>query len=172
MSGDHFPPAPGAGSPSQEEARSRLAELGSARSTDAVAERAELLRVLGRLDEALATAEESYRLAFFTGDRELVTEARLRRARVLRDQGTLERAFTEARACRETARTEQWGELEASALHQLAAVQVDLGRLDDARVTVSELIELRVGQHAPQEQLSGLNAALETIMRRMLTEPA
>lgn len=153
----------------EQEARARLDELGTGRSTDAVAERAELLRVLGRLDEALATAEESYRLAFFTGDRELVTEARLRRARVLQDQGTLDRALAETKACREAARTESWGDLEASALYQQATVLVDLGRLEDARISVSELIELRVAQHAPQEQLSALNGALEVIMRRMLT---
>ncbi len=152
-------------------ARTRLAELGTARSTDAVAERAELLRILGRLDEALATAEESYRLAFFTGDRELVTEARLRRARVLRDQGSVDRALSEVRACRQAARTEGWGGLEASAMYQQANLLVEMGKLDDARVTVSELIELRMAQHAPQEHLSSLNRALEVIMRRMLTEP-
>lgn len=153
-------------------AQVRLEELGTARSTDAVAERAELLRVLGRLDEAFATAEESYRLAFFTGDRQLVTSARLRRARVLQDKGNLERALSEVRACRQAAQTESWGEVEASALYQQASVLVDLGRLEDARVTVSELIELRVSQRAPQEQLTALNGALEIIMRRMLTEPA
>ncbi|MEY2848822.1 MAG: hypothetical protein RI885_1487 [Actinomycetota bacterium] len=153
-------------------AQARLDELGTARSTDAVAERAELLRIVGRLDDALATAEESYRLAFFTGDRELVTEARLRRARVLQDQGAVDRALSEVKACRQASATEQWGELEASALHQQASILVDTGRLDDARITVSELIELRVRQRAPQEQLTALNGALEVIMRRMLTEPA
>ena len=152
-------------------AQARLEELGTARSTDAVAERAELLRVLGRLDEALATAEESYRLAFFTGDRELVTAARLRRARVLQDQNSLDRALAEVKACRQSARTESWSELEASALYQQASVLVDLGRLEDARITVSELIELRVRQRAPQEQIAALGNALEVIMRRMLTEP-
>ena len=153
-------------------AQSRLNELGTARSTAAVAERADLLRVLGRLDEALATAEESYRLAFFTGDREDVTAARLRRARVLQDMGTLDRALTEVKACRQAARTENWGELEASALYQQASVLVDLRRLEEARTTISELIKLRASQGAPPEQLTALDEALETIMRRMLTEPA
>ena len=153
-------------------AKARLNELGTARSTAAVAERAELLRVLGRLDEALATAEESYRLAFFTGDREQLTEARLRRARVLHDTGALERAATEVKACRQTARTESWGELEASALYQLASVLVDLGRLEEARVSVSELIQLSVAHGAPLEQLEALDGALEDIMRRILTETA
>lgn len=172
------PPAPGdtdsalRGSADREAAQARLDELGTARSTDAVAERAELLRIVGRLDDALATAEESYRLAFFTGDRELVTEARLRRARVLQDQGAGDRALSEVKACRQASATEQWGELEASALYQQASILVDMSRLDDARITVSELIELRVRQHAPQEQLTALNGALEVIMRRMLTEPA
>lgn len=152
-------------------AQARLDALGTARSTDAIAERAELLRVLGRLDEAFATAEESYRLAFFTGDRELVSLARLRRARVLQDKGTLDRALAEVKACRQAAHTESWGEVEATALHQQASVLVDLGRLEDARITVSELIQLRVAQDAPPEQLTALNGALEDIMRRMLTEP-
>lgn len=151
-------------------ARARLEELGTARSTDAVAERAELLRVLGRLDEALATAEESYRLAFFTGDRETVTEARLRRARVLHDQGSLERAITEVKACRQSARTEGWGELESTALFQQASLSVDLGRLEDAKTALVELIELRTAQRAPHEQLQSLNSALEYIERGAIAE--
>lgn len=152
------------------DAQERLDELGTARSTSAIAERAELLRVLGRLDEALAVAEESYRLAFFTGDRERVTEARLRRARVLRDKGSLDRALSEAKACRQTARTEGWGELEASALYQQANMLVESGRLEDARDTVSQLIELRMAQHAPPEHIASLNRALEVILRRMIPE--
>ena len=152
------------------DAQTRLDELGTARSTTAIAERAELLRVLGRLDEALAVSEESYRLAFFTGDRERVTEARLRRARVLRDRGSLERALSEAKACHETARAEGWGALEASALYQQANMLVELGRLEDARDTVSQLIELRMAQHAPPEHLASLNRALEVILRRMIPE--
>ncbi|HEV7957665.1 MAG: hypothetical protein JWL94_1770 [Microbacteriaceae bacterium] len=153
-------------------AQARLDALGTARSTDAIAERAELLRVLGRIDEAFATAEESYRLAFFTGDREQVTLARLRRARVLQDKGNLERALADVKACRQAAHTEGWGEVEASALYQQASVLVDMGKLEDARVAVSELIQLRVAQDAPAEQLALLNSALEDIMRRMLIEPS
>lgn len=153
-------------------AQTRLDELGTARSTDAVAERAELLRVLGRLDEALATAEESYRLAFFTGDRELVTEARLRRARVLQDQLSLDRALSEVKACRQASHTESWGELEASALYQQASILVDLRKFEEARATISELVGLRASQGAPPEQLSALDDALEIIMRRMLTDPS
>ena len=151
------------------DAQARLDALGTARSTEAVAERAELLRILGRLDDALATAEESYRLAFFTGNREVVTEARLRRARVLQDLGTLDRALAEVRACLQAARTEQWGELEASALYQQASILVDLDKLEEAHATVTQLIDLRVAQGAPAEQVTNLNGALEVIMRRMLT---
>ncbi len=151
------------------DAQARLDALGTARSTEAVAERAELLRILGRLDDALATAEESYRLAIFTGDREVVTEARLRRARVLQDVGTLDRALTEVRACLQAARTEQWGELEASALYQEASILVDLDRLEDAHATVAQLIDLRVAQGAPDEQIANLNGALNVIAKRMHT---
>lgn len=152
-------------------ARARLDELGSARSTDAVAERADLLRVLGRLDEALAAAEESYRLAHFTGDREQVTAARLRRARVFQAQGKLDRALTDVAACRLSARTEQWDQLEGMAMQQQAVILLDLHRLDDARLTISDLIELRVAQRVPASQLSELHEAIETIMRRILVEP-
>lgn len=153
-------------------AKVRLQELGTARSTDAVAERAELLRVLGRLDEALAVAEESYRLAFFTGDRREVTTARLRRARVLQGQGAFDRALSEVRACRLAARTESWGELEATALYQQASLLAETGRLEEARVALSELIELRVTERAPQEQLTALNSAMETLTRRIAAESA
>lgn len=153
-------------------ALARLEQLGTARNTTAVAERAELLRVLGRLDEALAMAEESYRLAFFTGDREFVVSTRLSRARVLHDRGTLARALTEVSACRQSARTEGWGELEATSLYQQASILVDLTRYAEAQTALTDLIELKTAQRAPHEQLTALSAALEMVMRRILVEPS
>lgn len=149
----------------------RLEQLGTARNTTAVAERAELLRVLGRLDEALATAEESYRLAFFTGDREFVVSTRLSRARVLHDRGTLDRALAEVSACRQSARTEGWGELEATSLYQQASILVDLARFAEAQTALTDLIELRTAQRAPHDQLTALGTALEMVMRRVLAVP-
>ncbi|MDN3477201.1 hypothetical protein QL987_00970, partial [Curtobacterium sp. APC 4022] len=93
----------------------RLRDLGQSRSTDALAERAELLRLLGRLDEALTVAEEVFRLTMFTGERQDKVSARIRRAHILHDLGRYERAATEASMARDTAATEEWPELEGAA---------------------------------------------------------
>ena len=96
---------------------SRLAELGSGRSTAALGEKAELLRLLGRYGEALVAAEHAFRLAHFSGDREQLTAARLRRARVFQYQGELDRALAEMTAVRATATLEEWASLEGSAAY-------------------------------------------------------
>ena len=51
-----------------------------------------LLRLLGRLDEAYEVANEAVRQARFTGDREQLLGARIRRAQVLQYQGKYEEA--------------------------------------------------------------------------------
>ncbi len=82
----------------------RLDELGSLRSLSALNEKTVLLRLLGRLDDAIVVGNEAVRQARFTGDREQLLGARIRRAQVLQYQGKLDEAIVELTGCVDEAR--------------------------------------------------------------------
>lgn len=146
----------------------RLAELGASRSTAALGERADLLRMLGRLDEALAIAEEAFRLAHFTGDRADSTAARIRRAYVFKEQGRLERALNDLHTSRISAATEEWHELEAAAAELEGYTLYDLGRYEEARVSLAAALAAYEKAGAPAERTNGLRVAIEGVMRAIL----
>src|SRR6185437_13358842 len=102
-----------------------LDELGELRSLSALNEKAVLLRLVGRLDEAWQVANEALRQARFTGDREQVLGARIRRAQVLQYQGKLEEAVTELSGCVDEARTHEWTALEAFAVQNRGKTYFD-----------------------------------------------
>lgn len=91
----------------------RLDELGQLRSLTALNEKVVLLRLTGRLDEAMIVANEAVRQARFSGDRELTLGARIRRAQVMQYQGKLAPALQELSLCVEEAQNHEWGALEA-----------------------------------------------------------
>ncbi|WP_423921917.1 hypothetical protein ACPEEZ_01705 [Frigoribacterium sp. 2-23] len=155
-------------------AEARLAQLGQSRSTAALGERADLLRTLGRLDEALAIAEEAFRLAHFTGDRADSTQARIRRAHVFREQGRLERALNDLHTSHITATTEEWRDLEAAAAELEGYTLFDLGRIEEARAALGDALTAYEAAGAPRERTDGLRAAIEGMMRSYLqaSQPA
>lgn len=146
----------------------RLAELGASRSTAALGERADLLRLLGRLDEALAISEEAFRLAHFTGDRADATAARIRRAYVFKEQGRLERALNDLHTSRISAATEEWYELEAAAAELEGYTLFDLGRFEEARTSLTAALAAYEKAGAPAERTNGLRVAIEGVMRAIL----
>jgi len=145
-------------------AEARLAALGQSRSTTALGERADLLRTLGRLDEALAIAEEAFRLAHFTGDRADSTAARIRRAHVLREQGKLDRALNDLHTSRITASTEEWRELEGAAAELQGYTLHDLGRTDEARIALADALHAYEQAGVPRDQTEGLRYAIEAVL--------
>lgn len=151
-------------------AEARLAALGQSRSTAALGERADLLRLLGRLDEALAIAEEAFRLAHFTGDRADSTAARIRRAHIFREQGKLDRALNDLHTSRITAATEEWRELEAAAAELEGYTLYDLGRNEEARETLAKALEAYEASGAPRDRTNGLRVAIEGVMRAYLSD--
>lgn len=151
-------------------AEARLAALGQSRSTDALGERADLLRLLGRLDEALAIAEEAFRLAHFTGDRADSTAARIRRAHIFREQGKLDRALNDLHTSRITSATEEWRELEAAAAELEGYTLYDLGRNEEARETLAKALEAYEASGAPRDRTNGLRVAIEGVMRAYLSD--
>ena len=148
-------------------AEARLAALGQSRSTSALGERADLLRTLGRLDEALAIAEEAFRLAHFTGDRADSTAARIRRAHVFREQGKLERALNDLHTSRITASTEEWRELEAAAAELEGYTLFDLGRHDEARDVLSQALLAYEATGAPRDRIDELRSAIDGVVPRL-----
>ena len=150
----------------------RLRDLGQSRSTDALAERAELLRLLGRLDESLVIAEEVFRLAMFTGERQDKVAARIRRAHVLHDLGRHDRAATEAAMARDTAATEEWPELEGAAAEIEGWSLFENDRFDEARAALSRAYQAFRQAGAPSERTDALRTAVEAAMRASITNPA
>ncbi|QZQ55311.1 hypothetical protein KZI27_19040 [Curtobacterium sp. TC1] len=150
----------------------RLRDLGQSRSTEALAERAELLRLLGRLDESLVVAEEVFRLAMFTGERQDKVAARIRRAHILHDLGRHERAATEAALARDTAATEEWPELEGAAAEIEGWSLFENDRFEEARAALSRAYQAFRQAGAPSERTDALRTAVEAAMRASITHPA
>jgi tetratricopeptide (TPR) repeat protein len=121
----------------------RLDELGSLRSLSALNEKTVLLRLLNRLDEALVVANEAMRQARFTGDREQLLGARVRRAQVLQYQGKLDEAVTELSGCVDEARTHEWTALEAFAVQNRGKAHFDAEDYEDALADVTAAVFLR-----------------------------
>jgi len=149
-------------------AEARLAALGQSRSTSALGERADLLRLLGRLDEALAIAEEAFRLAHFTGDRADSTAARIRRAHIFREQGKLDRALNDLHTSRITAATEEWRELEAAAAELEGYTLLELERHDEARENLAQSLTAYAATGAPRDRVTDLQNAFDDVLRAYL----
>jgi len=102
-----------------------------------------LLRLLGRLDEAMVIANEAVRQARFTGDREQLLGARVRHAQVLQYQGKLDEAITELSGCVNEARTHEWTALEAFAVQNRGKAHFDAEEYEEALADVTAAVFLR-----------------------------
>lgn len=121
----------------------RLEELGSLRSLSALNEKTVLLRLLGRLDEAIEVGNEAVRQARFTGDREQLLGARIRRAQVLQYQGKTDEAVVELTGCVDEARGREWTALEAFAIQNRGKVYFDTGDFENALSDMTAAVFLR-----------------------------
>lgn len=141
----------------------RLDELGELRSLSALNEKVALLRLVGRLDEAWDIANEAVRQARFTGDREMLLAARIRRAQVQQFLGRLDDAMTELSLCMEEARVHEWTRLESYATQQRGKVNFDQGMLSAARADFAAAIALGERLGASQEEMESALMALEVV---------
>ncbi|NQX29672.1 hypothetical protein HQQ81_20185 [Microbacteriaceae bacterium VKM Ac-2854] len=108
-------------------ASERLDEIGTLRSLAALNEKVELLRLLGRLDEAWDVANEAVRRSRFSGDRAELLSARVRRARLMQLRGTTDAALSELSLCVDEAFTHEWHAEHAFALRHRGLTLFDLG---------------------------------------------
>lgn len=122
-----------------------MAELGELRSLAALNEKVSLLRLVGRLDEAWEVANEAARQARFTGSREDLLAARIRRAQVMQFMTRLEEALTELTTCVDEARAHDWFRLQAFALQHRGKVYFDQGHLEEALADFRASAALREG---------------------------
>ena len=150
-------------------AEARLAELEGRRDMESLNERVGLLRLVGKLDEAWDAANESLRNVRFSGDREQLCLARIRRAQVQQFQGKLEAALIELTSCVDEARNHDWAAAEAFALHHRGKVLFDqreyAAALNDFRTAAT--IGTRIG--AAEEQIQSSLVAV-AVAESYLTE--
>ena len=102
-----------------------------------------LLRLLDRLAEAMVVANEALRQARFTGDREQLLGARVRRAQVLQYQGKFDEAIAELTGCVNEARAHEWTALEAFAVQSRGKSYFDAGDYQNALADVTAAVFLR-----------------------------
>jgi hypothetical protein len=145
------------------EAGRRLEELGDLRSLSALNEKVALLRLIGRLDDALVIANEALRQARFTGDREQVLAARIRRAQVLQYQGKLDEALIELSACVDNAHINEWMRLEAFALQCRGKVQFDQRDFAPALSDFTSAVFLREKLGAKKDEVESSLVAVAVV---------
>lgn len=144
-------------------AAERLEELGALRSLSALNEKAALLRLVGRLDEAFDMANEAARQARFTGSREQLTACRIRRAQVLQAQGKLDDAAYELTHCVADAEAHDWTHVAAFARQHRGKVHFDQGNLEDALTDFTAAVFLREKGGAPADQLESSLIAVAVV---------
>jgi len=91
----------------------------------------------------MAIANEAVRQARFTGDREQLLGARVRRAQVLQFQGKLFEAITELSGCVDEARSRDWTALEAFAIQNRGKAHFDAQEYEAALADVTAAVFLR-----------------------------
>lgn len=141
-------------------ASERLDEIGGQRNTEALNEKVGLLRLAGRLDEAWDMANDALRQARFSGDREELCLARIRRAQVQHYRGKLEPALIELTSCVDEARGHDWATVEALALHERGKVHFDLEDLKAALLDFRTAVTIRVRIGASADEVDSSMVAI------------
>lgn len=158
-----------------EAALARLEVVQQFRSLSAMNERVSLLRLLGRLEEAFELAQAAYRQSMFTGSREDILAARIRRAVVTQFQGEqdpakLELAVSELTTCAEEALSRDWHVLAGFALQHRGKVHFDRADYQAALADFEQAEVLRRRDGVPPDQLASTQFALQ-VVRELLGSP-
>lgn len=151
----------------------RLDELGVQRSLPALLEKVWLLKVLGRLDEALELSDQSVRLARMSGTRRDLLRSRILHATVLQARNAWPAAARELAMCAAEAEGQGWNQMAATALQHRGRVLFDAGDYDGAKADFKRTLFLRQEGGAAEEQLESTLLAIDaTDRRRMLQSVA
>jgi tetratricopeptide (TPR) repeat protein len=141
----------------------RLDELGALRSLSALNEKVGLLRLVGRLDEALDMANQALRQSRFTGSREDLVASRIRRAQVLQFQGKLEDAAYELTHCLLDAETHEWTSIAAFGRQNRGKVYFEQGNLEGALADFKAAVFLREKGGASADELESSLIAVAVV---------
>ncbi len=150
----------------QAECAERLAEIESQRSLPAMLERVWLLKVLDRLDEAHALAEETVRQARMAGTRKDVLRARVLHATVLQYRGAHSAADQVLATCAAEAEGQRWHSIAAFARQHQGKNAYEAGDLEHARESFKQELFLRREAGADERELETVLLAIEMIERR------
>ncbi|WP_309104350.1 hypothetical protein [Microbacterium sp.] len=144
----------------------RLAEIEAQRSLPALLERVWLLKVLGRLDEALTLADETVRQARMAGTRKDVLRARVLHATVLQFRRAHAAAEQELATCAAEAEGHRWLAIAAFAHQHHGKNAYEAGDYDTARESFKRSLFLRREAGAEDHELETALLAIEAAERR------
>ncbi len=148
------------------ECKDRLDEIGEQRSLPALLERVWLLKVLGRLEDALVLSEQSVRVARMAGTRKDLLRARILHATVDQHRGAFAAAEHELTTCAEEAEGQGWSAIAAFAVQHRGKVHFDAGDFTRARADFKRALFLRQEAGTPDDQLESTLLAIDAADRR------
>lgn len=146
--------------------KERLDEIGEQRSLPALLERVWLLKVLGRLEDALVLSEQSVRLARMAGTRKDLLRARILHASVQQFRGAFAAAEQELTMCADEAEGQGWSAIAAFAYQHRGKVNYDVEDYEAARRDFKRALFLRQEAGAPDDQLESTLLAVDAADRR------
>lgn len=149
-----------------EECTARLGEIENQRSLPALLERVWLLKVLDRLDESLALADEAVRQARMAGTRKDVLRARVLHATILQYRGAYAAAEQELATCADEAEGQRWLSIAAFAHHHHGKNAYESGDYETARESFKRSLFLRREAGAEDRDLETALLAIEAAERR------
>ncbi len=153
-----------------DECATRLEEIESQRSLPAMLERVWLLKVLGRLDDALVLADETVRQARMAGTRRDVLRARVLHATILQYRGAHAAAEQELATCASEAEGQRWLSIAAFAHQHHGKNAYEAGDYETARESFKQSLFLRREAGAQDSELETALLAIEAAERRRSSE--
>lgn len=151
----------------QQACAARLDEIGEQRSLPALLERVWLLKVTGRLEDALVISEESVRLARMAGTRQDILRARVLHATVQQWRGLHAAAAHELTACATEAEGHGWSSIAAFALQHRGKTYYDAGEYEHAREDFGRVLFLRQSAGASDAELNATLQAVDAAEHRL-----
>lgn len=149
-----------------DECARRLDEIGHLRSLPAMLEQVWLLKVLGRVDEALPLSEQAVRLARMSGTRKDLLRARILHASVNHWLGKHAATEAELSTCIDEAVGQNWTSIAAFALTHRGKNRYDAGDINGARADFKQTLFLRQEAGATDDELEPIMMAIEAADRR------
>nr|WP_218844682.1 hypothetical protein [Microbacterium pseudoresistens] len=148
------------------ECEARLDEIEQQRSIPSLLERVWLLKVLGRLDEALALGEETVRQARMAGTRKELLRARILLATVQQYRGAHAAAEQALATCASEAEGQGWASIAAFAHQHHGRNAFEAGDYDTARESFKHTLFLRRETGADDATLESVLLSIEAVERR------